>query len=130
MLVEPEVPDPFIVDDGESSDSSEDHTASDADGLADDNDAAADEDIVLAQSTIIDAPVTASDQQPIASADVNKDVPPPPSSPSTEEEEEEEPPELFLPGLIIPTLFLPIPNVSSCVKVMLYNLIIIFRPIH
>ena len=65
VLVEPEVPDPFIVDDGENSDSSEDHTASDADGLADDNDAAADEDIVLAQSTILDASVTASDQQPI-----------------------------------------------------------------
>ncbi|KAF5387377.1 hypothetical protein D9757_005706 [Collybiopsis confluens] len=35
---------------------------------------------------------------------VNKDMPPPPS------ESEEEAPEMYLPGLVLPTMFLPIPN--------------------
>lgn len=124
VLVEPEVPDPFIVDDGEDSDSTGEHD-SDAAGEADDNQAA-DEDIALAQSAILDAPVSASVQQPPLSPNVNKAVPPPPSSSSTDEEEEEEPPELYLPGLIIPTLFLPIPNVP---RFLLY-FPVIFTTLH
>lgn len=109
VLVEPDVPDPFIVDDGEDSDSSEEQT-SDAGDQTDEN-AAADDDIALAQSTISDAPTPQSPQQSVSSPDVNKAIPPPPSSPDSDEEEEEETPELYLPGLVIPTLFLPIPNV-------------------
>ncbi|KAJ7879904.1 hypothetical protein B0H14DRAFT_2707812 [Mycena olivaceomarginata] len=43
---------------------------------------------------------------PLQSPNRNKDVPPPPQSDSDEEDS----PELYLPGLCIPTMFLPIPN--------------------
>ncbi|KAJ2919555.1 hypothetical protein MD484_g859, partial [Candolleomyces efflorescens] len=39
---------------------------------------------------------------------VNKDVPPPPISDS--DDDEDDIPDLYLPGLVIPTMFLPIPN--------------------
>ncbi|PSR82626.1 hypothetical protein PHLCEN_2v6059, partial [Hermanssonia centrifuga] len=115
VLVEPEVPDPFIVDDGEDSDSDLDH---EDETLADDPPSAADE-IALAQSTVLDpASSQPSDEllqspvpAPIPQTPVNVDkaVPSLPSL-GSEEEEEEEAPELYLPGLIIPTMFLPIPN--------------------
>ncbi|KAF9073279.1 hypothetical protein BDP27DRAFT_1319146 [Rhodocollybia butyracea] len=73
VYVEPEVPDPFLVD-SDGSDDEEIETA-------------------LPVST------------PTAASNVNKDVPPPPS-----ESEEEDAPEIYLPGLVLPTNFLPIPN--------------------
>ena len=122
--VEPEVPDPFIVDDGSDDDDSD----SDGGGTeqvaphaaleeADETPAAEDE-IALAQSMILDP----------AALNVDKPVPPPPDEASgaaggtglaydddneDEEDEDDEPPELYLPGLILPTMFLPIPNVRS-----------------
>lgn len=130
MLVEPEVPDPFIVDDGDSdSDSNSDGEgagAGDEDSISGEDGgtpAAADE-IALAQSIIIEPPqqpvgepstvLDASHEPPSTSLlDVNKIVPPTPPTPQTisDDDEEEEPPELYLPGLILPTMFLPIPNV-------------------
>lgn len=126
MLVEPEVPDPFIVDDGED-DSDSNSGAGNEDSSSDEGGgtpAAADE-IALAQSIIIEPPQqpvnessivsNASREPPSAlSLDVNKNVPPTPSTPQTiSDDDEEEPPELYLPGLILPTMFLPIPNVRS-----------------
>jgi hypothetical protein len=65
--------------------------------------------ISLAQSLSQDqsqlSPVVSS---PLSSANIHKDVPAPPPPASSDEEEV---PELYLPGLIIPTMFLPIPNV-------------------
>lgn len=132
MLVEPEVPDPFIVDDGEDDSDSDSNSNGEGAGAGDEDSisgedggtpAAADE-IALAQSIIIEPP-----QQPVGEPstvpdalqgppstsllDVNKTVPPTPPTPQTisDDDEEEEPPELYLPGLILPTMFLPIPNV-------------------
>ncbi|KIK50603.1 hypothetical protein GYMLUDRAFT_234560 [Collybiopsis luxurians FD-317 M1] len=68
VYVEPQVPDPFLID----SDASDDEPEPTA---------------------------------PSATANLNKDVPPPPS-----ESEEEDAPEIYLPGLVLPTMFLPIPN--------------------
>ena len=122
--VEPEVPDPFIVDDGSHDDSDSDDGAAEhlAVGNTDGTPAAEDE-IALAQSTIL---------EPAAALNVDKPVPPPPDETTgagttglaydddddedEEEDEDDEPPELYLPGLILPTMFLPIPNVcpSTC----------------
>lgn len=111
VLVEPEVPDPFIVDDGEDSSSSE------SDGAQEQEDhspsPAAEDNIALAQSTLSDKPVSDTSEKPLPSPNTNKAVPPPPTDPMSDEDDEEEPPELYLPGLIIPTMFLPIPNVSA-----------------
>ncbi|THG97246.1 hypothetical protein EW026_g4723 [Hermanssonia centrifuga] len=115
VLVEPEVPDPFIVDDGEDSDSDTGH---EDETLADDPPSAADE-IALAPSTVLDPASSQPSDEPLQSpvpapipqnsVNVDKAVPSLPSL-GSEEEEEEEAPELYLPGLIIPTMFLPIPN--------------------
>ncbi|KAJ3530875.1 hypothetical protein NM688_g7650 [Phlebia brevispora] len=130
--LEPEVPDPFIVDDGEDSD---EDRGSDEAGLAESAtpSAAADEEIALAQSILIEpsiqqdpsTPVQAQYPVPVApitspfpskpslfslQPNVNKEMPSLPSAPSSEEDEEETP-ELYLPGLVLPTMFLPIPNV-------------------
>lgn len=94
--VEPEVPDPFLVDDSDSDDQlseEEVDTKETPQSIA--------VEISLAQSSE-SAPVT-----PLT-PNVNKAVPPPPES---DDEEEEEAPDLYLPGLVIPTMFLPIPNV-------------------
>lgn len=122
VLVEPEVPDPFIVDDGEDDEDDsgdDDHSdqGEEGDGQVEeeelsDESPAAEDNIALAQSTILEAPVVLPNHEPPPSPNINKDVPPTPlESPPSEEEDEEEPPELYLPGLIIPTMFLPIPNV-------------------
>ncbi|EGN96815.1 hypothetical protein SERLA73DRAFT_184996 [Serpula lacrymans var. lacrymans S7.3] len=91
IVVEPDVPDPFIVDDSANSASEEDASSSQA------------EDIPLAQSTslsVSDAPASVA----LSSPNVSKDVLPPPPV------EEEESHDLYLPGLVMPTMFLPIPN--------------------
>ncbi|KAG1770680.1 hypothetical protein EDD22DRAFT_1047640 [Suillus occidentalis] len=91
-VLEPEIPNPFIGEDSEGVLSEGENTSSDVE----------DEEIALAQSALL-AP---SEVPPfIPSPNVNKDVPPPPVS-----DTESEAPELYLPGLTMPTMFLPIPN--------------------
>ena len=93
--VEPEAPDPFLVDDSDDPLSDEDLGASvilpPADGLS------------VVEPTTPTTPVT-----PLT-PNVNKDVPPPP--PPESGDDSDEAPDLYLPGLVIPTMFLPIPNV-------------------
>ena len=89
--MESEVPDPFIIEDSECV-LSEGEVA-----------LPADVEIALAQSAVL-SPSEATPSLP--SPNVNKDIPPPPAS-----ETESEAPELYLPGLTMPTMFLPIPNV-------------------
>ncbi|KAK7061051.1 hypothetical protein VNI00_000786 [Paramarasmius palmivorus] len=61
------------------------------------------------EDTTLDVPPVSSTPVTPTTPNVNKDVPPPPAE-ETIAEEEEEVPELYLPGLVIPTMFLPIPN--------------------
>ena len=105
-FIEPETPDPFLVDDEDDGDSpseeeSEENTSSDANS----------QQVVSPSETVpLDLP-----SSPVASTprphplipNLQKDVPPPPS----EYEEEEYIPEIYVPALIVPTMFLPIPNV-------------------
>jgi len=106
VYVEPEVPDPFLVDDPEDPMSD------------DDRDERPDMHISESQQTITPAdeiPLTRSPSSPttptLLSPNRNKAVPPPPLSES--DQEDEQPPELYLAGLVIPTMFLPIPNVRG-----------------
>lgn len=106
ILVEPDIPDPFLIDeegDALSGGDGEEEEASSADVSG----TVSPHDVSL---SIPASPIPSSISQPnlLLSPNINKDVPPPPSD---SEEEEEEVPEVHLPGLIIPTMFLPIPNV-------------------
>ncbi|KAH7926041.1 hypothetical protein BV22DRAFT_1128532 [Leucogyrophana mollusca] len=98
QIVEPEVPDPFIVDDSEGGVSEEDGAASQV------------EEIKLAQSASLSPTTTTSSAPP----NVNKDVPPPPP-----ESDEEETHDLYLPGLTMPTMFLPIPNTDPLTSLLI-----------
>ncbi|KAI0825810.1 hypothetical protein BC629DRAFT_1276940 [Irpex lacteus] len=110
VLEEPEVPDPFIVDDGsEESDSSSDESESPHEPPDHSPSPAAEDNIALAQSIVLEQPVDEGSNKPLPSPNNNKSVPPPPPESVSDEDDEEEP-ELYLPGLIIPTMFLPIPN--------------------
>jgi len=91
---EPEVPDPFLVDDSEEPLSDEDLGGSEK--------AAPVDEMPLAQPT---TPITPASLAP----NVNKAVPPPP--PPDTDEDSDDAPDLYLPGLVIPAMFLPIPNV-------------------
>lgn len=87
---EPEVPDPFLVDDSDSEedlDTEEDPPVSDVNSFP----------AHPSESTSITPPT----------ADINKAVP----SPESNNDEEEEAPDLYLQELVMPTMFLPIPNV-------------------
>lgn len=113
---EPEAPDPFLEDVSEESDTSEvppNESAEPAGGLSVDETAqslAAAEEVALAQSP----PPTWPTDVPNTSIDLNKAVPPPPPpAAEDDDEDEEDSPELYLPGLVLPTMFLPIPNVGS-----------------
>ncbi|KAJ7281467.1 hypothetical protein C8J57DRAFT_1297707 [Mycena rebaudengoi] len=87
VYVEPEVPDPFLID-SDDEDSGEENAPTPTES----------------RQEISLAPVPPSPS--LQSPNRNKAVPPPPTSDS----DEEEAPELYLPGLCIPTMFLPIPN--------------------
>lgn len=105
QVLEPEVPDPFRAEGSEGALSEGENASSDLEGASPDSESVhpADEEIALAQSALL----TPSEAPPlIPSPNVNKDVPPPPVS-----DTESEAPELYLPGLTMPTMFLPIPNV-------------------
>lgn len=78
--VEPEVPDPFLID-SDGSDEEVEHPK---------------------QNILVSTPTRLLNIQ-----DLNKDVPPPPT-----DSEEEDAPEIYQPGLVLPTMFLPIPNAS------------------
>ncbi|KAG7093631.1 hypothetical protein E1B28_007295 [Marasmius oreades] len=90
VYVEPAVPDPFLIDEADSS-TSEDEIQTEP------------------TATPLSPSVTLSLPSPV---DVNKAVPPPPTVNEEEKEEqgEEQAPELYIPGLVLPTMFLPIPN--------------------
>ncbi|KAF7985156.1 hypothetical protein HWV62_7728 [Athelia sp. TMB] len=96
--VEPEVPDPFLMD-------SEDEGESAEEDLGSRHSVPPADEISLARSSRPDSP-----RSPLTpNVNVNKDVPPPPAAES-DEEDEDDAPDLYLPGLVIPSMFLPIPN--------------------
>jgi hypothetical protein len=103
VYVEPEVPDPFLIDDEDDPESDNDEEANAAATVSE------------SQQTIIPAHEISLTSEPIPSLpmvpppNINKDVPPPPRPDS--ESDEDQVPDLYLPGLILPTMFLPIPNV-------------------
>lgn len=103
--VQEEVPDPFLVDDEGDAVSSEDGSASAPRESA--SPAAAQE--VSLSNTASPSPLPAPPSPLPMTPNVNKDVPPPPISDS--DDDEDDIPDLYLPGLVIPTMFLPIPNV-------------------
>lgn len=104
---EPQVPDPFLVDDPEDPLSDEELGAGVLQAPADE--------ISLAHSSSQPAsPVT-----PITplTPNVNKAAPPPPET----DEDEDDSPELDLSGLVLPTMFLPVPNVRR--TLLFYHLL-------
>ncbi|PIL25148.1 hypothetical protein GSI_13037 [Ganoderma sinense ZZ0214-1] len=100
LVDEPEAPNPFIEDpDAHSSD--EDASAASEEprtGL-----------VVEAAASEIELAPPEPELTP-TTPNVNKAMPPTPALPS-DDEDEEDAPELYLPGLTLPTMFLPIPNV-------------------
>ena len=101
VFIEPETPDPFLIDDEEedslSEEAVEEKTTSDANS----------QQVVLPTETVpLDLPSSPEASIPRPLPNLQKDVPPPPS-----DSEEEYVPELYVPALIVPTMFLPIPNV-------------------
>lgn len=102
VYVEAEVPDPFLIDD-------EGDALSVGDEKQDSSAAVSQYTVSPAQNVPLDLPESDKPQPPASPRpNVNKAVPPPPPS---ESEEEEEVPDIYVPALIVPTMFLPIPNV-------------------
>ncbi|KAJ3904997.1 hypothetical protein F5879DRAFT_879679 [Lentinula edodes] len=81
VYIEPEVPDPFLIDSDASDEEPEAH-------------AKRKQELSVATAT-----------QSFSQQNLIKNGPPSPS-----ESEEEDAPEIYLPGLVLPTMFLPIPN--------------------
>ncbi|TFK39810.1 hypothetical protein BDQ12DRAFT_681260 [Crucibulum laeve] len=106
VYIEPEVPDPFLIDDEGDALSEDDQQDSSA--AVSESHLSAAHDIPLTVTPPPPSAASVAIPSPLLSANLNKDVPPPPASSSSDEEEEE--PDLYLPGLIVPTMFLPIPN--------------------
>ncbi|KAH9940845.1 uncharacterized protein BXZ73DRAFT_88548 [Epithele typhae] len=104
----PQVLDPFLEDE----DIDPPSVARSEDGESDEHDRRAAqaalsppaEEIALAPSE------PSSPEPPASSVNVNKAVPPTPAAAPSDDEDEEDTPELYLPGLTLPTMFLPIPN--------------------
>ncbi|KAH9852648.1 hypothetical protein C2E23DRAFT_730367 [Lenzites betulinus] len=102
---EPEVPDPFLR---EPEGSSDEVSVS-----------ALPEDTISPSATPAVEEVTLAAVEPSTpiprSPNVNKSVPPTPlpAASDDEDEDEEEAPEFYLPGLTLPTMFLPIPNTDA-----------------
>lgn len=102
VYVEPEVPDPFLIDDEDdpTSDNEEDvRSVADVSELQ--QTIVPDHEISLTSEAVPSRPA-------VLPSNLNKDVPPPPLSSS--ESDEDQTPDLYFPGLILPTMFLPIPN--------------------
>ncbi|KAG6831100.1 hypothetical protein H0H92_012777 [Tricholoma furcatifolium] len=99
VYVEPDVPDPFLIDDDASSEE-EDATPSSQTPTP------SDIPLTLPPSPLLsEAPAARPAELPSPSTE--KAVPPPPTDSETDEDEA---PDLYLPGLLLPTMFLPIPN--------------------
>jgi hypothetical protein len=125
VYVEAEVPDPFLVDeegDAMSEEEKEEHTQTRETSVAlpiTPLEPPAAQEIALSGSTATSTAVSAT--SPVNSEaslksplNVDKDVPPPPSEETRQDDAQvEEVPDLFLPGLIIPTMLFPIPNVRQ-----------------
>jgi hypothetical protein len=107
VLVEPDVSDPFLIDEegdalsGGGEGEEEEASSADVSGTVSPRDVS----LSIPASA---SPSNISQPNLLLSPNINKDVPPPPSD---SEEEEEEVPDVHLPGLVLPTMFLPIPNV-------------------
>ena len=91
-----EVPDPFLID----SDDEEEEEVSDSQQTATPS-----EEIPLALSS---ASLSVGPRTSFLTPNLNKDVPSPPSD---SEIDEEDGPELYIPNLVLPAMFLPIPSV-------------------
>ncbi|KAF9477577.1 hypothetical protein BDN70DRAFT_880959, partial [Pholiota conissans] len=101
VFIEEETPDPFLIDD-------EGDAASVGDEKQDSSAGVSQYTVSPAQNVPLDLPESDRSQPPASPRpNVNKDVPPPPPS---ESEEEEEVPDIYVPALVAPTMFLPIPN--------------------
>ncbi|KAF5383712.1 hypothetical protein D9615_003662 [Tricholomella constricta] len=100
VYVEPDVPNPFLIDDDEASFMEDDSAPP----------ASQSQSTITPQDVSLTLPTEPATPHSIGlpSANLNKAVPPPPASDS--ETDEDDAPDLYLPGLIIPTMFLPIPN--------------------
>lgn len=106
VYVEPEVPDPFLIDDEHLSDKEDDrqeYSQSES------------QQTITKTSLKVSISSPPSSTFPVSSGlrtafNLNKDVPPPPTDSS---ETEEDAPEMYLPSLVMPTMFLPIPNVRQ-----------------
>jgi hypothetical protein len=120
VIIEPDVPNPFLVDDSESSSDSGSESVEKQDETTN-QPPIAEEAVALAQSNIVDAPQATGEvaENLLLSPDVDKAMPQIPAlsvellNDEDEDEDEEEVPDLYIPGLIAPTMFLPIPNVCS-----------------
>ena len=112
IITEPEVPDPFLVDEEGDALSEEERNATNAlEETVSESRTPAHEISLLPQ----EASAAAAELSPLSSSPaVNKDIPPLP----TTESEKEEAPELFVPALIASSMFLPIPNVR---RSFIYN---------
>ncbi|KAF8634596.1 hypothetical protein AX17_004185 [Amanita inopinata Kibby_2008] len=113
LATEPEVPNPFLVDEEGDALSEEERRAAEASTEASsepehDNAPAQEISLAVQDST---APVSPSALPP---RNLNKDVPPVPLT----ESQKEDAPELFLPALIAPTMFLPIPNTDPLTNLL------------
>ncbi|KAH9840252.1 uncharacterized protein C8Q71DRAFT_483076 [Rhodofomes roseus] len=118
------VPDPFLEDDPEdppvSSEQPLGQPAADQPpaGLSVDETAqslAAADEVTLAQSPPPAWPVSV----PNTAVDFNKAVPPPPHTDDDDDEDDEDTPELYLPGLVLPAMFLPIPNTDPLTTLLI-----------
>ncbi|KAG6868957.1 hypothetical protein C0993_007171 [Termitomyces sp. T159_Od127] len=103
--IEPDVPDPFLIDDDTLSEEGPvvDDTMSPSQSIAL---SPTEVPLTLLSLTNVAEPTTTHTVGP-TSPNVNKDVPPLPADSGTDEDEA---PDLYLPGLLLPTMFLPIPN--------------------
>ena len=144
-LVEPEVPNPFVVDDSEDEYDEEEERRYSREseqrrslvGEDEGETLDAEHEIALAQSIILESSLNVNAQMPSPSVrSVPEDTAESTAEPSdasrlvyddqdVEEEDDSEeddgPPELYLPGLILPTMFLPIPNVRSFAVCMIVH---------
>ena len=105
--VEPETPDPFLIDDDDDDDDDDEDSEEEADEEKAPSDANSSNVVSPTQAVSLDLSplLEASIPQPQGSLpNLQKDIPP-------SESEEEYVPDLYVPALIVPTMFLPIPNV-------------------
>ncbi len=111
VITEPEVPDPFLIDEEGDALSEEER---DAEKKALEENLSESQEHSTPAHEISLLPQEAPTVQPLPSPAVDKDVPPLPPA----ESEKEEAPELYVPALIVPSMFLPIPNVR---RFFIYN---------